>query len=657
VLLKIKSNYLLKKNLEFRTHNIQQTMSDNLKHECGIAFLRLLKPLEFYKEKYGTAFYGIQKMYLLMEKQHNRGQDGAGFASIKLDVEPGERYISRLRSNASQAIQDVFAQINGRISEELIAHPEYANNVAAQKANIPYIGELFLGHVRYGTFGKNSIESVHPFLRQNNWMHRNLILAGNFNMTNVKELFSSLIELGQHPKEMADTVTIMEKIGHFLDDEVTELYRQCKENGLTKREASPIIAEKLDIVKILKKASKNLDGGYAMAGLLGHGDGFVFRDPAGIRPAYYYQDDEIVVVASERPVIQTVFNVEFEKVQELQPGNALIVKKNGTVSEENILTPTVKKACSFERIYFSRGSDAEIYQERKNLGKLILPAVLEAIDNDTDNTVFSYIPNTAETSFYGMVEAAQDFLNQRKNDFILANRNTLTKETLQELLSVKIRTEKVAIKDAKLRTFITEDASRDDLVAHVYDVTYGVIKPTDNLVIIDDSIVRGTTLKMSIIKMMDRLKPKSIVIVSSAPQIRFPDCYGIDMAKLEGLVAFKAALELLKERNLYHIVDEVYTKCKAQENFKDNEVKNFVTEIYAPFQPQEVSDKIAEMLTSESVKAKVKIIFQTVENLHIACPKNLGDWYFTGDYPTPGGNRVVNRAFMNFYEGKDARAY
>ena len=632
-------------------------MSDALQHECGIALVRLLKPLEFYKEKYGSAFYGIQKMYLLMEKQHNRGQDGAGFASIKLDVAPGERYISRVRSNASQPIQDVFAQINERINSEINLHPEYVNDVALQKANIPYLGELFLGHVRYGTFGKNSIESVHPFLRQNNWMHRNLILAGNFNMTNVKELFQSLVELGQHPKEMADTVTVMEKIGHFLDDAVTDLYQECKNAGLNKREASPVIAEKLDVARILRRASKNLDGGYAMAGLLGHGDAFVFRDPAGIRPAYYYQDDEVVVVASERPVIQTVFNVPFESVQEIEPGNALIIKKNGNISLNQILAPTVKKACSFERIYFSRGSDAEIYQERKNLGKLILPSVLKAIDQDTDNTVFSYIPNTAETSFYGLVEAAQDFLNQRKNDYILKNRNTLTEQTLQELLKVKIRTEKVAIKDAKLRTFITEDSSRDDLVAHVYDVTYGVIKPTDNLVIIDDSIVRGTTLKMSIIKMMDRLKPKRIVIVSSAPQIRYPDCYGIDMAKLEGLVAFRAALELLKERNLYSIVDEVYTKCKAQENFKDAEVVNYVTAIYEPFTPQEISDKIAEMLSSTEINAEVKIIFQTVEDLHIACPKNLGDWYFTGDYPTPGGNRVVNRAFMNFYEGKDARAY
>jgi amidophosphoribosyltransferase len=632
-------------------------MSDAIKHECGIALLRLKKPLAYYKEKYGSAFYGIQKMYLLMEKQHNRGQDGAGFASIKLDVDPGERYISRVRSNDAQPIQDVFAQINDRINEELLAHPEFAEDVDKQKKHLPYIGELFLGHVRYGTFGKNSIESVHPFLRQNNWMHRNLIVAGNFNMTNVKELFSSLVELGQHPKEMADTVTVMEKIGHFLDDEVTELYQECKNNGLSKQEASPVIAEKLDVAKILKRASKGWDGGYAMAGLFGHGDAFVFRDPAGIRPAYYYDDDEILVVASERPVIQTVFNVPFEKVQELQPGHAVIIKKNGQVTEEEIIVPVIKKACSFERIYFSRGSDAEIYRERKKLGKLVLPAVLQAIDNDTDNTVFSYIPNTAETSFYGMVEAAQDFLNQRKNQYILDNQKTLTKEKLEEILSVKIRTEKIAIKDAKLRTFITEDSSRDDLVAHVYDVTYGVIKPTDNLVIIDDSIVRGTTLKMSIIKMMDRLNPKKIVVVSSAPQIRYPDCYGIDMAKLEGLVAFKAALALLKERNLYSIVDSVYEKCKAQENLVDAEVVNFVTEIYAPFTPEEISSKIAQMLCSSDIKAQVEIIFQTVENLHQACPKNLGDWYFTGDYPTPGGNRVVNRAFINFYEGIDLRAY
>lgn len=632
-------------------------MSDAVKHECGIALLRLLKPLEYYKEKYGTAFYGIQKMYLLMEKQHNRGQDGAGFASIKMDVRPGQRYISRVRSNKQQPIQDVFAQINDRINEEMALHPEYNDNVALQKQHLPYIGELYLGHVRYGTFGKNSIESVHPFLRQNNWMHRNLIVAGNFNMTNVKQLFDSLVELGQHPKELADTVTVMEKIGHFLDDEVAELYQECKKEGISKEEASPVISERLDVKRILKRASKQWDGGYAMAGLFGHGDSFLFRDPAGIRPAYYYQDDEIAVVASERPVIQTVFNVPFEKVQELEPGHAIIIKKSGKVSVEEIIPALPKKACSFERIYFSRGSDAEIYEERKELGRLVLPQVLEAIDSDTDNTVFSYIPNTAETSFFGMVEAAQDFLNQRKNNHILKNRNTLTAETLEELLRVKIRTEKIAIKDAKLRTFITEDSSRDDLVAHVYDVTYGVIKQEDNLVIIDDSIVRGTTLKKSILKMMDRLNPKRIVIVSSAPQIRYPDCYGIDMAKLEGLIAFQAAHELLKERGMEHIVHDVYKKCKAQENLPDTEVVNYVNEFYAPFSDKEISDKIAEMLTSEDINAEVKIIFQTVDNLHKACPKNLGDWYFTGDYPTPGGNRVVNRAFINFYEGNDARAY
>ena len=632
-------------------------MSDAIKHECGIALLRLLKPLEYYKQKYGTAFYGIQKMYLLMEKQHNRGQDGAGFASIKLDVEPGERYISRIRSNQSQPIQDVFDQINQRINEELVNNPTYQDNVALQKANIPYVGELFLGHVRYGTFGKNSIESVHPFLRQNNWMHRNLIVAGNFNMTNVKELFQDLVEVGQHPKEMADTVTVMEKIGHFLDDEVTNLYLDCKNEGLTKQEASPVIAERLNIARILKRASKNWDGGYAMAGLLGHGDAFVVRDPAGIRPAYYYHDDEIVVVASERPVIQTVFNVPFEKVEELEAGDAIIVKKNGTVSFETIRELGVKKACSFERIYFSRGSDAEIYQERKLLGKYVFPNVLKEINNDLLNSVFSYIPNTAETSFYGMAEAAQKFLDEQKVKTIIERRNTLDEAGLNAILGEKVRTEKIAIKDVKLRTFITEDSSRDDLVSHVYDVTYGVVKPTDNLVIIDDSIVRGTTLKKSIIKILDRLNPKKIVIVSSAPQIRYPDCYGIDMSTLEGFIAFRATLELLKDTNQYHIVDEVYQKAKAQQGQKDTEIVNYVKEIYAPFTDEQISDKMAEMLTSQDIKAKIKIIFQKVEDLHKACPKNLGDWYFTGDYPTPGGNRVVNTAFINFYEGNDARAY
>ncbi|UYW00882.1 amidophosphoribosyltransferase [Flavobacterium agricola] len=632
-------------------------MSDALKHECGIALLRLKKPLEFYKEKYGTAFYGVQKMYLLLEKQHNRGQDGAGLASIKFDMEPGARYISRIRSNQAAPIQDIFKQINERINTDLEQNPDKANDVAWQKNNVPYIGEVFLGHVRYGTFGKNSIENVHPFLRQNNWMHRNLIVAGNFNLTNVKELFSDLVRLGQHPKEMADTVTVMEKIGHFLDDEVTDLYLECKNEGLSKREASPEIANRLDIARILRRASKNWDGGYAMAGLLGHGDAFVTRDPAGVRPAFYYEDDEIVVVTSERPVIQTVFNVPYNEIKEITPGHALIIKKDGTVIDAKIREQLPLKACTFERIYFSRGNDAQIYQERKDLGKLIMPQVLEAIDFDTDNSVFSYIPNTAETSFFGMVSAAQDFLNQRKIKAILENQNNLNEDLLQDVLSVKIRTEKIAIKDAKLRTFITEDSSRDDLVAHVYDVTYGVVKPTDNLVIIDDSIVRGTTLKNSIIKMLDRLQPKQIVVVSSAPQIRYPDCYGIDMAKLEGLIAFQATLALLKERNLYHLIEEVYQKSKAQENLPDDEIVNHVKTIYEPFTDQEISDKIAELVTPKDIQSPVKIIFQSVSNLHKACPDNLGDWYFTGDYPTAGGNRVVNKAFINFYEGNNDRAY
>ena len=632
-------------------------MSDALKHECGIAHIRLLKPLEYYKEKYGSAFYGVNKMYLMMEKQHNRGQDGAGFASIKLDTNPGERYISRVRSIAQQPIQDIFGQINSRINQVLTEHPEYQDDVALQKKHVPYIGEVLLGHVRYGTFGKNSVESVHPFLRQNNWMHRNLILAGNFNMTNVKELFQNLVDLGQHPKEYTDTITIMEKIGHFLDDAVSKIYKDLKKEGYSKHECSPLIAERLKVHKILKRAAKNWDGGYAMAGLLGHGDSFVLRDPAGIRPAFYYKDDEVVVVASERPVIQTVFNVEFDDVKELEPGHAIITKTSGDVSIKQILQPLERKSCSFERIYFSRGSDAEIYQERKTLGKLLMPQVLKAIDNDTKNTVFSYIPNTAETSFYGMIDTVEEHLNERKTQDILNGNGNLSKEQVISILEETPRIEKIAIKDVKLRTFITEDSSRDDLVAHVYDVTYGVIKPTDNLVIIDDSIVRGTTLKKSIIKMMDRLHPKKIIVVSSAPQIRYPDCYGIDMANLESLVAFNAALELLKENNKYNLVEEVYKKCKAQVNLADKDVQNFVKEIYDQFTTEQISAKISELLTDASVNADVEIIFQSVENLHKACPEHLGDWYFTGNYPTVGGNRVVNRAFINFYEGNKERAY
>ena len=632
-------------------------MSDVLKHECGIAHIRLLKPLEYYKEKYGTAFYGVNKMYLLMEKQHNRGQDGAGFASIKLDTKPGQRYISRVRSIAQQPIQDIFGKINARINQELTSHPEYKNDVSLQKEHIPYIGEVLLGHVRYGTFGKNSVESVHPFLRQNNWMHRNLIVAGNFNMTNVKELFQNLVDLGQHPKEYTDTITIMEKIGHFLDDSVLKIYKNLKKEGFSKSECSPLIAERLNIAKILKKAAKNWDGGYAMAGLLGHGDSFVLRDPSGIRPAYYYKDDEVVVVASERPVIQTAFNVDFDAVKELDPGHAIITKKSGHISIEKIIEPLERKACSFERIYFSRGSDAEIYQERKMLGKLLLPKVLDAIENDTRNTVFSYIPNTAETSFFGMIESVEDFLNEKKTKAILNGKGELSAERVTEILNERPRIEKVAIKDVKLRTFITEDSSRDDLVAHVYDVTYGVIKPTDNLVIIDDSIVRGTTLKKSSIHMMDRRNPKKIVVVSSAPQSRYPDCYGIDMARLEDLIAFKAMLALLEEHNKYDMIQDVYTKCKSQEHLEDTLIKNYVKPLYDQFTADEISNKISELLCDESVNAEVQILFQSVTTLNEACPHNLGDWYFTGDYPTPGGNRVVNRAFINFYEGNKERAY
>jgi amidophosphoribosyltransferase len=632
-------------------------MSDALKHECGIAMVRLLKPLAFYKKKYGTAFYGVNKMYLMMEKQHNRGQDGAGFASIKLDPTAGERYISRVRSNKSQPIQDIFAQINNRINAEFEKNPGIKDDVAAQKKEIPYIGELMLGHVRYGTFGGNSVETVHPFLRQNNWMHRNLIIAGNFNMTNTTELFQNLIDLGMHPKEKADTITILENIGHFLDQGVAKLYKKAKKKGLSKMEASAHIIENLNIEKILKKSAKNWDGGYAMAGLLGHGDAFVLRDPAGIRPAYYYKDDEVVVVASERPVIQTVFNVPFDDVKEIDPGNALILKKDGRMSISEILTPLTRKSCSFERIYFSRGSDAEIYQERKELGRLIMPKVLSAIGHDTENSVFSFIPNTAETSFYGMLDAAQNELNKQKNAAILKEANNLTPERLGEIQAHKIRTEKIAIKDVKLRTFITDDSSRDDLVAHVYDVTYGVVKPTDNLVIIDDSIVRGTTLKKSILRMLDRLHPKQIVVVSSAPQIRYPDCYGIDMARLEKLVAFNAAIELHKDNGTDAIIEEIYHKCKKQLELADAAVINHVKDLYAPFTDEQISDKIAQIISEEGITTKVKLIFQSVDDLHKACPKNLGDWYFTGDYPTSGGNRVVNRAYVNFFEGNPERAY
>jgi len=631
-------------------------MSDALKHECGIALIRLKKPLEYYKEKYGTAFYGVNKMYLMMEKQHNRGQDGAGFASIKLDMEPGQRYISRVRSNKQLPIQDVFAQINDRINSALKADPSLNDNVKRLKEEVPYIGEVLLGHVRYGTFGVNSVESVHPFLRQNSWMHRNLILAGNFNMTNVSQLFQDLVNIGQHPKAEADTVTVMEKIGHFLDKQVERLYKTAKNEGLSKVEASSVIADRLNIAKILRKSAKKWDGGYAMAGMLGHGDAFVLRDPAGIRPAYYYENDEVVVVASERPVIQTVFNVAFEDVVELDPGKAIIVKKSGETKIQQILEPTEKKACSFERIYFSRGSDQEIYAERKKLGRLLFPQIMKSIGDDIENSVFSFIPNTAEVSYYGMVKEGELFLNQQKEQLLLQKENQ-TPEKIKEIIGKRLRTEKIAIKDAKLRTFITDDDSRDDLVAHIYDITYGSVRPTDNLVIIDDSIVRGTTLQKSILTMMDRLNPKKIVVVSSAPQIRYPDCYGIDMANLEGLIAFRAMLALLKDDDKYYLIKETYDKCIAQVGLPDTEVQNFVKDLYGLYTDEEISKKISELLSSEGLNAEVDIIYQSVENLHKACPKHLGDWYFTGDYPTPGGHRVVNRAFINFFEGNKERAY
>lgn len=633
-------------------------MSDAIKHECGIALLRLLKPLEYYQQKYGTPFYGLHKMYLLLEKQHNRGQDGAGIANIKLNMQPGERYIGRVRSNDSQPIQDIFKQINSHINELLKSHPEAKTDVQALKRLIPYLGEVYLGHVRYGTFGKNSIENVHPFLRENNWIYRNLILAGNFNLTNVNELFNKLVELGQHPIAKSDTITVMERIGHFLDNEVEECYRRLKQEGISKREASPLIMEQLDMVKVLKKAAARWDGGYAMAGIVGHGVSFVLRDPAAIRPAYYYKDDEVVVVTSERAVIQTAFDVPFEEVIELPAGAAILINRDGTSQIEQILEPVERKACSFERIYFSRGSDQEIYLERKKLGALLLPQVLHSIDNDLKNTVFSYIPNTAETSFYGLIEAVSEHLNQKKKQQILQEGTTLTETRLSEILSVRPRIEKVAIKDVKLRTFITEDSGREDMVAHVYDITYGSVKKhQDNLVIIDDSIVRGTTLKKSILNILNRLQPKKITVLSSAPQIRYPDCYGIDMARLEDLIAFEATLALHKDAGTYGVVEAIYQKCIAQKGKPDREIVNYVKELYAPFTPEQISQKITQLLRPEAMKCDLDIIFQSVENLHKACPKNLGDWYFTGDYPTVGGNRVVNQAFINFYEGNKQRAY
>jgi amidophosphoribosyltransferase len=631
-------------------------MSDALKHECGVAMLRLLKPLDFYKEKYGTAFYGLKKMYLLMEKQRNRGQDGAGLANVKLQTAAGKRYISRKRSVTSNPIQDLFGEINKRFIELEEKNPEKLSDTLWLKNNMPFTGELFLGHLRYGTYGGNNIEQCHPFLRQNNWKTRNLVVAGNFNMTNVDELFDHLTELGQHPKEKADTITILEKIGHFLDEANDEIYYKHKKE-CSKKEISSKIEDELDIQDILYNASKHWDGGYVVGGLIGHGDSFVLRDPSGIRPAYYYKDEEVVVVASEKPVIQTSFNVKDDEVHEIKRGHALIIKKNGKVYEKQVLSPLKRTSCSFERIYFSRGNDKDIYNERLSLGKLIFPKVLEAINNDIKNSVFSYIPNTAEVSYFGMIKGVDEYLNKVKVEKIKSLGSNPSDEEIEKIMSISPRAEKIAIKDAKLRTFITSDVNRDDLVAHVYDITYGRVSSDDNLVMIDDSIVRGTTLKHSILRILDRLNPKKIVIVSSAPQIRYPDCYGIDMAILDDFIAFQAAISLLKDTGQEKIISDVYLKCKNQIGLEKENMVNHVKDIYKPFTADQISLKISEILRPKDMCADLEIIYQSISNLHIACPKHTGDWYFSGDYPTPGGNKVVTQAFINFVDGVKKRAY
>jgi amidophosphoribosyltransferase len=633
-------------------------MSDNIKHECGIAMLRLLKPMEYYIEKYGTWDYGLQKMYLMMEKQHNRGQDGAGIAGIKMNVEPGNRYIYRQRSNRANPIKEIFGIIYENINKITGANIQESRNPGFIKEKIPFACDIYLGHLRYGTYGNYSIDYVHPVSRENNWRSRNLVMAGNFNLTNVGEVFSSLIDLGQNPVAFSDTVTILENVGHRLDEENERLFRQFKKQGFSKKDISPLIEENLDIATILSKASRDWDGGYAMAGMVGHGDAFVMRDPAGIRPAFYYIDDEVVVIASERPVIQTVFNVRTDNVMEIPPAHAIIIKASGKTSIEKIREETEQRKCSFERIYFSRGTDKTIYRERKKLGELLTQKVLKAVDYDIENTVFSYIPNTAESAFYGLIKGVEDYLNRSKIDAIMENGKALSGEDLAKIINQRPRVEKIAVKDAKLRTFITEDKSRDDLVGHIYDVTYGVIRRgIDNLVAIDDSVVRGTTLKKSIIRILDRLDPKKIVIVSSSPQLRYPDCYGIDMAKLGDFIAFRAAIELLKETGKESLIEEIYRLAKDEVLKPAEEVKNMVKEIYKPFCTDEISKKISSLLKSDEIKTEVEIVFQSIEGLHEACPGHSGDWYFTGNYPTPGGNKVVNQSFINFYEGKDIRAY
>lgn len=633
-------------------------MSEAIKHECGIALIRLRKPLSFYQDKHGSALYGLKRLYLLMEKQHNRGQDGAGIASIKIDPAPGLNYIDRERSTDKQAIQRLFAKVDKGYADALAEDPSAAVDAGRLKQTMPFAGEVLLGHLRYATFGNQGLENCHPRRRLNNWMTRNLVVAGNFNMTNVDELFDLLVSIGQHPKERSDTMTVLEKIGHYLDVENERIAAIHRQLGYSEKQITHVIAEKLDVRQILVNSAIDFDGGYALAGMMGHGDAFVLRDPSGIRPAFWYADDEVVVVASERPAIQTAFNVRTEEVQELTPGHALIIKKDGSYAEQLVREPMEKRACSFERIYFSRGSDRDVYQERIALGRSVCPAILESVDHDLENTVFSFIPNTAEVACYGMLKEMEDRLNALKERRILELGPQPDANALHAILALRPRLEKVAIKDAKLRTFITNDNDRDDLVAHVYDITYGTVRPgIDSLVVIDDSIVRGTTLKQSILKMLDRLGPKRIVVVSSAPQIRYPDCYGIDMAKLGDLVAFRAAINLLQETKQENIIDDVYDRALAMVGRPLAEQQNVVQDIYKPFTAQQISDKIAELLTPEGINAEVRLVYQSIEGLHAACPQHTGDWYFTGDYPTPGGNRVVNRAFINYREGKNVRAY
>jgi amidophosphoribosyltransferase len=633
-------------------------MTDEIKHKCGIALIRLRKPLEHYQINYGSWRYGLEKLYLLMEKQRNRGQDGAGIVSLKLNTPPGRKYFSREREPGPSAINDIFRKIYGNFNKAEKKYPDAFNDPAWAKANLPFAAEAYLGHLRYGTFGSNNSDNLHPVMRQNNWRTRNLVLAGNFTLTNVDELFQILVDLGQYPKEYSDTVTMLEKVGHFLDTENQRLFDKYKAQGYSNKDITEQISRNLDVAKILEEASKRWDGGYTVAGMMGHGDLFAMRDPWGIRPAYYYQDDEIVIVTSERPVIQTAMNVQYESVQELPPGHALIIRNNAEVQLEKIRETQKRKSCSFERIYFSRGSDREIYRERKRLGEMLVPDILETIHYDVDNTVFSYIPNTAESAFYGMVKGVEDYMATQKWEKLKKLNGNCDQEEVLGIMTRRARVEKVAIKDLKLRTFIAQDKGRKEMVSHVYDITYGTIRPgLDNLVVIDDSIVRGTTLKQSIIKILDRLEPKQIVVVSSSPQIRYPDCYGIDMARLGDFAAFQAAIALLKENEMEHVINEVYKKCSAQKDLPKEEYVNYVKDIYKPFTVEQISAKIAEMLTDKSVRSEVKIVYQTIENLHKAVPNDLGDWYFTGDYPTPGGNKVVNTSFLNYIRGINARAY